>query len=202
MVDRGPWPSSVGLLARQTRHQVAMFVRVPAAVFFTLALPVVILVVVNAVFGNGTALADGGEWPTRQFYTGALAAFTAVSATYTNVANMLPIRREEGVLTRSDPISGDVAAAVGWNAAWNDSTNGFSGNTSPMTSSHRGGSSSGMNTFDTKANGKIVALATDEAALAVGTADATAVPRAAKQTTDTTKVTAAAGSADGVISRP
>lgn len=120
MVDRGPWPSSVGLLARQTRHQVAMFVRVPAAVFFTLALPVVILVVVNAVFGNGTALADGGEWPTRQFYTGALAAFTAVSATYTNVANMLPIRREEGVLTRwrSTPLpvwvylGGHLSAAV------------------------------------------------------------------------------------------
>ena len=100
MGDRGPWPSPIGLLARQTRHQVAMFVRVPAAVFFTLALPVVILVVVNAVFGDGTALADGGEWPTRQFYTGALAAFTAVSATYTNLANTVPVRREEGILKR------------------------------------------------------------------------------------------------------
>ncbi len=43
---------------------------------------------------------EGGRWPVRQFYTGGLAAFTAVSATYTNLANTVPIRREEGVLKR------------------------------------------------------------------------------------------------------
>lgn len=114
------WPSSPRLLAVQVRHQVRMFWRVPAAVFFTLALPVVILVVFNAVFGDGTVASADGEWPTRQFYTGALAAFTAVSATYTNLANMLPIRREEGVLTRwrSTPLpvwiylAGHVIAAM------------------------------------------------------------------------------------------
>jgi len=52
------------------------------------------------LFGDGDVTIDGSTWPIRQFYTGGLAAFTAVSATYTNLANMLPIRREEGVLKR------------------------------------------------------------------------------------------------------
>ncbi len=39
-------------------------------------------------------------WKTSQFYTGGLAAFTAVSATFTNLANTVPIRRDEGVLKR------------------------------------------------------------------------------------------------------
>jgi len=114
------WPSAAGMLARQVRHQLRMFWRVPVAVFFTVALPIVILIVFNAVFGSGTISDPAGEWPVSQFYVGALAAFTAVSATYTNLANMVPIRREEGVLKRwrSTPlpvwvlVAGHVIAAV------------------------------------------------------------------------------------------
>ena len=114
------WPGAVGLLVRQVRHQLLMFWRVPVAVFFTVALPIVILVVFNAVFGGGVITDPAGEWPISQFYVGALAAFTAVSATYTNLANMVPIRREEGVLKRwratplpvSILVAGHVLAAV------------------------------------------------------------------------------------------
>jgi ABC-2 type transport system permease protein len=77
-----------------------MFRRIPAAFFFTLGLPLVVLVLVNALFGDGTVGPPGERWPVRQFYTGGLAAFTAVTATYTNLANMVPLRREEGVLKR------------------------------------------------------------------------------------------------------
>jgi ABC-2 type transport system permease protein len=94
------WPSTVGLLVRQIRYQILMFRRVPIALFFTLMLPLIMLVLFNALFGDGEVTVDGNTWPTRQFYTGGLAAFTAVSATYTNLANMVPIRREEGVLKR------------------------------------------------------------------------------------------------------
>jgi ABC-2 type transport system permease protein len=108
------------MLLRQVRHQLTMFWRVPVAVFFTVALPIVVLVVFNAVFGGGTISDPAGEWPISQFYVGALAAFTAVSATYTNLANMVPIRREEGVLKRwrATPlpvwtlVAGHVLAAV------------------------------------------------------------------------------------------
>ena len=94
------WPSTVGLVVRQIRYQILMFRRVPIALFFTLLLPLIMLVLFNALFGDGEVTVDGTTWPTRQFYTGGLAAFTAVSATYTNLANMVPIRREEGVLKR------------------------------------------------------------------------------------------------------
>lgn len=95
------FPSTPSLLIAQTRYQLVTFVRIPVAVFFTLGLPLVMLVLFNALFGDNTFdTADGGQMSAQQFYTGGLAAFTAVSATFTNLANMVPIRRDEGVLKR------------------------------------------------------------------------------------------------------
>jgi ABC-2 type transport system permease protein len=90
----------VSLVVAQTRYQIVTFVRIPVAVFFTLGLPLVMLVLFNALFGSGTFSTDEGEISAQQFYTGGLAAFTAVSATFTNLANMVPLRRDEGVLKR------------------------------------------------------------------------------------------------------
>lgn len=90
----------VRLLVRQIRYQLLMFWRTPIALFFTLMLPLFMLLLFNGLFGDETVTIDGNEWPIRQFYTGGLAAFTAVSATYTNLANMVPIRRDEGVMKR------------------------------------------------------------------------------------------------------
>jgi ABC-2 type transport system permease protein len=94
------FPASAALLARQTRYQVLTVWRIPVAFFFTLALPLIMLVLFNALFGGDDVDTPQGSWPAGQFYTGGLAAFTAVSATYTNLANMVPIRRDEGVLKR------------------------------------------------------------------------------------------------------
>lgn len=94
------FPATLSLMMRQIRYQLLVFWRTPVALFFTLLLPLIMLVLFNALFGDESVTIDGGEWPVRQFYTGGLAAFTAVSATYTNLANMVPIRREEGVLKR------------------------------------------------------------------------------------------------------
>jgi ABC-2 type transport system permease protein len=100
------WPSTGRLFLGQVRHQLLTFWRTPVALFFTLLLPLIMLLLFNSLFGDQTVTIEGGEWPVRQFYTGGLAAFTAVSATYTNLANTVPIRREEGVLKRwrSTPI--------------------------------------------------------------------------------------------------
>ena len=68
--------------------------------FFTLGLPLIMLVLFNALFGSNRIDTPDGSWSTAQFYTGGLAAFTAVSATFTNLANMVPLRRDEGVLKR------------------------------------------------------------------------------------------------------
>jgi len=94
------FPSTARLVAAQTRYQLVSFRRIPVAVFFTLGLPLIMLVLFNALFGSGTVDTPLGSWSASQFYTGGLAAFTAVSATFTNLANMVPIRRDEGVLKR------------------------------------------------------------------------------------------------------
>jgi ABC-2 type transport system permease protein len=114
------WPTSASLLRTQFRYQLLSAVRSPVGMFFTIALPIVMLVLFNALFGDGTVTTDSGEWSVRQFYTGGLAAFTAVSATYTNLVNVVPIRRDDGILKRwrSTPLptwtylTGWIGAAV------------------------------------------------------------------------------------------
>ncbi len=109
------WPSTWSLLVEQTRYQILLFVRSPVGMFFTIGLPLVMLVLFNALFGDGTIDTPGGSWSVQQFYTGGLAAFTAVSATYTNLVNVVPIRRDEGILKRwrSTPVLPGVYLA-GW----------------------------------------------------------------------------------------
>jgi len=94
------WPSTFRLLVQQIKYQLLTFWRTPIALFFTLLLPLIMLLLFNALFGGDTVTINGDEWQVSQFYTGGVAAFTAVSATYTNLANSVPIRREEGVLKR------------------------------------------------------------------------------------------------------
>lgn len=93
------WPGTAKLIAAQSRHQWKCFWRTPVAFFFTLLLPLMMLVLFNALF-DGEITTPEGSWPVRQFYTGGLAAFAAVSATYSNLGNTLPILRDEGVLKR------------------------------------------------------------------------------------------------------
>ena len=95
-----PFRSTVRLVWIQTRYQLLTFLRIPVAVFFTVGLPLIMLVLFNALFGDATIETEDGTWTLSQFYTGGLAAFTAVSATFTNLANMVPMRRDEGVLKR------------------------------------------------------------------------------------------------------
>jgi ABC-2 type transport system permease protein len=105
---------------RQVRYQLRMFLRSPVAVFFTVMLPLIMLLLFNSLFGDAEVDTPAGPWPLRQFYVGGLAAFTAVSATFTNLANVVPIRREEGILKRwrSTPlplglhIAGMIGSAV------------------------------------------------------------------------------------------
>jgi ABC-2 type transport system permease protein len=99
MADGG-FPAAGPLLLRHIAYQIRTFCRTPIAVFFTIALPLIMLVLFNSLFGDNEVDTGSGSWPLSQFYTGGLAAFTAVSATFTNLANVVPIRRDEGVLKR------------------------------------------------------------------------------------------------------
>lgn len=96
------WPSSVRLLVGQIRSQFVQFLRIPVAMFFTVALPLGMLLLFNSIFAGGDAMIEGpsGAWPLRQFYVASLGTVTAVSGTFTNLANIIPDRRENGVLKR------------------------------------------------------------------------------------------------------
>ena len=71
-------PSAPAQLGRHIASQTRTFVRTPIAVFFTILLPLIMLVLFNALFGGSEVDTGTGQWRLSQFYTGALAAFTAL----------------------------------------------------------------------------------------------------------------------------
>ncbi len=86
------------LLLFETFHQLRLFMRRPAAVFFVAVLPLVLLVIFTEIFGNDPVSAQGVT--TAQFYTPALAVFGMVTACYTYLAVSTAIARDTGVLKR------------------------------------------------------------------------------------------------------
>ncbi len=111
-------PSAPVLLLHQTRYESRIFWRTPISAFFTVIFPLMIFVVFALVFGNEEIEELGIN--TAQFYAPALAVFSAVSATYTNIAISTTYQRDEGILkrVRGTPLpswiflGGKIAAAV------------------------------------------------------------------------------------------
>ena len=85
---------------RSVRAENRLFWRTPIGAFFTIGLPLVMLVIFVAIFGNDPIGTSYGEFATAQFYAASLGVFAAASATYTNLAINLTMRRDDGVLKR------------------------------------------------------------------------------------------------------
>ena len=86
---------------RSVRAENRMFWRSPVGAFFTLGLPLVMLVLFVALFGNEPIdHPEYGDITTAQFYAPGLGVFAAASATFTNIAINLSMRRDDGVLKR------------------------------------------------------------------------------------------------------
>ena len=92
--------STPRLVIRHIGAQNRIFWRTPIGAFFTLALPLIMLVLFVALFGTDKFQTEYGVVSRAQFYTPALAVFAAASATYTNLGINLAIRRDEGILRR------------------------------------------------------------------------------------------------------
>lgn len=80
--------SDLALTLRQVGFENKMFWRNPAAAGFTFAFPLMFLVLFNALFGQS------------QFFVPSIAAFSVISACYTNVAISTSFARDQGVLKR------------------------------------------------------------------------------------------------------
>ncbi len=92
--------NSLRLAFRQVAFENRAFWRNPAAAFFTVILPLLFLVLFNAIFGDTTIQIDGKPADTSVFYVPAIAALCAISACYTNIGMMVTISRDLGVLKR------------------------------------------------------------------------------------------------------
>jgi ABC-2 type transport system permease protein len=86
------------MLFWQTLHQLRLFSRRPAAMFFIIIMPLLMFIVFTVLFGN--ELIPGTQVTTAQFYAPALAVFGAVQACYTYLAVSTANARDQGVLKR------------------------------------------------------------------------------------------------------
>ena len=92
--------SDVGLATRQIRFENRSFWRNPASAFFTFVFPLMFLVIFNLLFGSGDYEGFGQTTSVSTFYVPAIAAFSVITATYTNLAITVSFARDEGVLKR------------------------------------------------------------------------------------------------------
>jgi ABC-2 type transport system permease protein len=99
--------STVPMIARQIRWEQKSYWRNPAAAVFTFAFPLLFLVIFTALNGNDSIDVPGGRVKFAQYYVPAIIAFGLISACYTNLAFVVCIRRENGMLkrTRGTPLS-------------------------------------------------------------------------------------------------
>lgn len=86
---------------KQVDYTNKAFIRSPVAAFFTLVFPIMFLVIFAVIFGNGqTEVARGVTVRVATFYVPAIAAFSVITACYTNIAMSLSIARDAGSLKR------------------------------------------------------------------------------------------------------
>ncbi len=89
----------MSLVLHQLRYDQKVFWRNPAAVFFTVAFPVVLLLIFATVFGDQTIDVAGGIEVTT-YYVPAIITLAVISATMQTLAMTLVIAREDSRLKR------------------------------------------------------------------------------------------------------
>jgi ABC-2 type transport system permease protein len=91
--------STLRIAVRQVRYQCLLLLRSPSAPFFTLVVPVMLLVTLDLVYGSRTIpTRNGMKFP--QFYLPSMTAFAMVNACYINVINGTTLARQTGMLKR------------------------------------------------------------------------------------------------------
>jgi ABC-2 type transport system permease protein len=91
---RGP----VALVLHQARFDLRSFLRNRQARFFTLALPLLFLVIFNGVFGNNVV--GPGTMKASAYYVPGIAALGVIAASFVNLVISITAQREGGILKR------------------------------------------------------------------------------------------------------
>lgn len=92
--------SDLSLSLRQVRYTNKAFWRNPASAFFTFAFPLMFLVIFTALFGGGRTTIGNQTFSTAKLYVPSIAAFSVITACYTNIAISVTFARDTGVLKR------------------------------------------------------------------------------------------------------
>lgn len=91
--------SRAKVLVRQVRYQLLLLLRSPSAPFFTLAVPYMLVVTMDLVYGSRTIPGEADlKFP--QFYLPAMMAFAVVNACYTSMITGTTLARQNGILKR------------------------------------------------------------------------------------------------------
>lgn len=91
--------SAARLALHQFRFDQKTFWRNPGSVFFTVALPLIFLVIFATIFGNDELEGLGGI-KTTTYYVPAILTLAIISATLQSLAVQLTVDRESGILKR------------------------------------------------------------------------------------------------------
>jgi ABC-2 type transport system permease protein len=92
-------PSDLGLLWRQVRAQNKLFLRNPFSAFFSLAFPVMFLLLFGSLNGSGR-IPELNNIRYIQFLAPGMVAFAVISTCYTGLVTGVAINRDEGLLKR------------------------------------------------------------------------------------------------------
>jgi ABC-2 type transport system permease protein len=92
--------STLGLVMRQIGFENRSFWRNPVAAFFTFFFPLMFLFLFPNIFGDEDIDYFGRTISLTTFYVPAIAAFSVITACYTNLAMSITFLRDEGVLKR------------------------------------------------------------------------------------------------------
>ena len=90
----------MALLLHQARYDLLSFTRNREARFFTIALPLIFLVIFAAVFGNHTVTVNGHEVKQTTYYVPNLMALAITSAALQSLVIAVVAQRERGILKR------------------------------------------------------------------------------------------------------
>lgn len=100
-VDRSRVGDFVRLSLHQFRYDLTAFLRNGQSRFFTLALPVMFLVILASVFGGHQSVkVPGGQIPTSVYYVPGIITLGIIAASFGNLVAAVTTQRETGVLKR------------------------------------------------------------------------------------------------------
>jgi ABC-2 type transport system permease protein len=104
---------SLRLVAHQLRYDLLVTWRNPQSRFFSLILPVIFLVLLTSLFGNGSQLVGGHRIKNSTYYVPGISTLGVVAVSFVNLVTSITATRESGILKRrrSTPVPAWVLIA-------------------------------------------------------------------------------------------